>query len=96
MKGRKVGGKISIDFAGNAQLLQVTVTDNGVGINRKLPQKKDSMGMDITLQRLEAMKQAGELRSGMEITSLYHADGTPAGTKVELAVVPESSQPILP
>ncbi|WP_273445746.1 histidine kinase [Neolewinella agarilytica] len=95
MKGRKAGGKISVDFAGNAQLLQVTVTDNGVGINRKLPQKKDSMGMDITLQRLEAMKHAGEQRSGMEITSLYHADGTPAGTKVELAVVPESSRPVI-
>jgi len=37
-------------------LLKVTVTDNGVGINRELPKKKDLMGMDITLQRLGMMK----------------------------------------
>jgi len=89
MKGRKRGGRISVEYSGSSHLLKVTVTDNGIGIHRELPKKKDSMGMDITLQRLGMMNHGGETKSGMTISSIYTEKGEVAGTKVELAIVPE-------
>ncbi len=90
MKGRKVGGKISIDFAGSYQELRVTVTDNGKGIDRSQPKKKDSMGMDITLQRLSVMQRENEISPGMTVEPIYSNTGKVSGTKVVLRIVPET------
>ena len=92
MKGRKVGGKISIDFAGSHQELKVTVIDNGKGIDRSQPKKKDSMGMDITLQRLSVMQRENEMSPGMTVEPIYSTTGKVSGTKVVLRIVPETVQ----
>ena len=96
LKGRQ-RGHIQIDFSTIGQhSIRATITDDGVG--RQLveerhamdPTRKDhrSRGTEITLSRLLLLQAPGH-EMGTEpvvITDLYHEDGTPAGTRVEVII----------
>ncbi len=82
-------GKILVSLEQRADHILCTVTDNGVG--RSAFGRPDesgisetkSYGMSIVSKRLEILSPGNEGRM-LEITDLYNADGSAAGTKVIL------------
>lgn len=83
-------GAIQINFELEDHTLICTITDNGVGRKRAAelsPGKKGhtSLGMEVTGQRLDAMKnQSGEV--GKQIIDLFDESGHASGTKVILKI----------
>lgn len=88
LKGKKRGGRISIQFTGSAELLKVIIEDNGRGYQPEEPSKADSLGMDITRRRLHMMNRTETEHSGMRIEPLYDENGSPRGTRVTLYIRP--------
>ncbi len=84
-------GKIEVVFKKeNAQELQCTIRDNGVGRaasaerNARKTKKHQSMALDVTRERLELLNQPFGLKKSLEIIDLKHADGQANGTQVNL------------
>ena len=88
MKGRKRDGMILVHFGGTAEMLEVTIEDNGVGFDTTAKRQSDSLGMDITRRRLTMMNYRPHGESGMEVEPIYADDGQAAGTRVTLFITP--------
>ena len=93
LKDRKVGGRISVHFAGTPDLLEVTIEDNGIGYDPTASRKADSMGMSITKRRLLMMRGDENADAAMRIEPLHDASGGVRGTRVVLFVQPLRSKP---
>ncbi|MBK9254917.1 MAG: histidine kinase [Saprospiraceae bacterium] len=83
-------GDIKINFELEDQTLTCIITDNGVGRKRasELSPSKEghtSLGMEVTGQRLDAMKNQ-PAEAGKQIIDLYDDSGHAAGTKVILKI----------
>lgn len=83
-------GLVTIVFELNDNLLQCTITDNGVGraqsqkLSLNAQKSHTSYGMEVTLQRLIALNH-GDLTS-QQIIDLNDEKGSPAGTQVVLKI----------
>ncbi len=90
---RKEGERmLTIRFSGDGSCVRCTVEDNGIGRAAATagraardPDRKP-LGMQITRDRLDILKSRGEHRADVRITDLFHPDGAPAGTRVELII----------
>ncbi len=83
-------GKITIDFFQNNELLNVTITDNGIGRKRSKEIRRSSAhrstGMLITEER---MRVIGELVRGsisITVNDLVDETGAASGTRVEIKI----------
>ena len=81
LKGPKEG-ELTIQFDTIGEILQVTITDNGVGIYSSQQQKPktdhQSMALNVTRERLESISGKGAL----EISELKNNDGSIGGTTI--------------
>jgi ligand-binding sensor domain-containing protein/two-component sensor histidine kinase len=86
-------GKLTIRLYSENNFLICTISDNGIGrekaaeIRRTMPVKKHkSLGMKITEDRLKILNEINNSQLSVTITDLKNADGSSAGTQVELFV----------
>lgn len=87
-------GMISIKFTERENLLEVTIRDNGIGIEQSQARKagqeaepngpgRQSVGIAVTRERLELMKnEAGFSEPAVEIRQMLSEDGEVEGTEV--------------
>ncbi|PHR90606.1 MAG: sensor histidine kinase [Leeuwenhoekiella sp.] len=75
----------------NEKFVNITITDNGIGRARTMNLPKDkrntqkkSIGIDLTLERLQAFSKNLDHNYRLEIIDLYDADQQATGTKVRL------------
>ena len=84
-------GKIWISFLDHGDHLEINVKDNGVGrkaaadISLNNKDSHNSLGIEVTAKRLEALKTNSKVPSGFEIEDLEEG-GNPAGTLVKIFV----------
>lgn len=90
---RKDKGLLTIGIRHEDQFIVCTITDNGIGrkrsaeIKRTMPgTKHKSFGMKITEERLRILNEISMSKHSVKIIDLENADGTSAGTKVEIYV----------
>ncbi|MBU1718370.1 MAG: histidine kinase [Bacteroidetes bacterium] len=86
---KEEGGKITIEVAKKDSLVEVTITDNGVGreqtqANRVSGHK--STGLSHTIRRLKAHNQLYGTRNALTIEDLKSNDGKQLGTKVTVSL----------
>ena len=91
LANKKGKGQIMLDYQLSDGLLQVTVTDNGIGIEASKKQKAGlesshkSVGMTVTARRLEMLNESG--RAGkMKTKELKDENGQITGTQVKIWV----------
>jgi ribosomal protein S13 len=87
------GGKLSLDIVKNEnQMLICTLKDNGVGrtaaksIQQKAGKAYRSRAMQITNERLYALRVIEGYDVKVEVADLTNQDGSAAGTRVIIAV----------
>ena len=84
MRNLPVGeGKIEVTFEQNDSLLNITVSDNGPGIEQKIESenpKHKSLAMKITRERIENIRRTLRIDIKMEISSSSN------GTSVRLSI----------
>jgi ligand-binding sensor domain-containing protein len=91
-------GRLDILLRIDGDILTCTITDNGVGrivaaaASSKSAQKRKSMGIDITQQRLNLINGSADNGHGVKIEDLYDDHGQPAGTRVTIRIHTRTSQ----
>lgn len=87
-KGNQGHISIRIDKVNNN--LICTIEDNGIGRNvveqQKTADKKSSLGIKLTWDRLRIMYHLKKGRANLNIVDLFSNDNKPAGNKVELSI----------
>jgi hypothetical protein len=90
---RKDKGLLTIRISTEEHFIVCTITDNGIGrkkaaeIKRTMPgNKHKSLGMKITEERLRILNEISQSKHSVKIIDLTNADGSAAGTSVELYV----------
>ncbi|MBS1912823.1 MAG: histidine kinase [Bacteroidetes bacterium] len=92
-------GNLRIAIEGRADRIRCTIEDNGVGRRRAAELRPTNghagrpVGMRVTEERLKILNavSSGRGQISMEITDLFHRNGDPAGTRVELFIPIEST-----
>jgi len=85
-------GHLLIELIENDEFLICRIIDDGIGrqkaaeLKSKSASTHKSMGMKITADRIATMKQKKSNQNHIQITDLVLADGTPAGTSVEIKI----------
>jgi LytS/YehU family sensor histidine kinase len=86
----KENGRLTVTFKQEGDILQIIVDDNGVGrtASRAAQQKKAhrSMGMDITIDRVQVLSHWHGRQFRVSITDKYDAAQQPAGTSVSITI----------
>jgi sensor histidine kinase YesM len=84
------GGKILVEFKIEDDSLVCAVEDNGIGrqaaAESQKGKKHESKALGITQKRLELLKKETGKEAGYRVLDLVAADGSPAGTRVELII----------
>lgn len=93
---RKEKGRLDIEVALNGRILEITVTDNGIGrkLAMEIREKKDklhnSMGMKVTEGRIALIRKINNTKdANVEITDLHGPEGEATGTKVRIVLPAE-------
>ena len=86
-------GKVTIRVREHADTLTCTVEDNGVGREKAMALKpnktgknRQSMGMQITKDRMEIINKLYDANTRVQIIDLYDEARVPRGTRVELTI----------
>jgi tetratricopeptide (TPR) repeat protein len=85
-------GELEIEVLQEGNYLYIKITDNGIGrqqsarIASKSATKHKSMGLLITADRLAMMQNTNGNESSVVINDLVHADGSAAGTEVQIKI----------
>jgi len=85
-------GHIAIRVKKNGEkMIKFEVEDNGVGRNKKVTgdkiiEKKGSLGIAITKERIELINRRNDVRAHFEIVDLTDAENNALGTKVEVVL----------
>jgi ligand-binding sensor domain-containing protein len=83
-------GRLEIMLRVDGDTLTCTITDNGIGraaaaaASSKSAQKRKSMGIDITQQRLDLINGPAANGHSLKIVDLYDDQGNAAGTRVTI------------
>lgn len=86
------GGEIRVSFLDQERFIEINIKDNGVGrrVAKKInPADTDShvsLGIDVTSQRLIALKTQPDVPAGIEIIDMDDIDRTATGTLVKVFV----------
>jgi len=81
----QAGGRINLEFATSAHHLICRISDNGIGRHAAAvgrDEKHQSLGMQITRERMEDLRNRAKSEANFEITDLRDSDGNPSGTMV--------------
>lgn len=82
--------KIEVHILLKDNFINYLVNDNGIGrklsalYNAQNKPNHQSVGLDISEERVQAFNSRHGAKGGVTITDLYHPDGTAAGTSVEI------------
>ena len=85
-------GELEIDVCQRGDYLYFKIADNGIGreqaarIASKSATKHKSMGLVITADRIAMMQNSNGNASAVVINDLVHADGSAAGTEVQITI----------
>ena len=83
-------GEVIIRFEQFNNYLKCCIDDNGIGRARSMELKKESlhkpMGMSITAERIGIINSVFKSKMSVTFADKVNADGTPAGTRVELTM----------
>jgi len=85
-------GRLDIELSMQNNILNCTITDNGIGRERaeemksKSAEKEKSMGLKITAERLALLNRGKGVHTFYEIEDLLGENGNAAGTKVNLRI----------
>ena len=85
-------GELEIEVVQEANSLLIKITDNGIGRERasriasKSATKHKSMGLLITADRIAMIQSGNGNESAVIISDLVHADGSAAGTEVQIKI----------
>ena len=85
-------GELEIEVVQEANSLLIKITDNGIGRERaagiasKSATKHKSMGLLITADRIAMIQSGNGNESAVIINDLVHADGSAAGTEVQIKI----------
>lgn len=84
-------GSIAISFIDHQKFIEIRIEDDGVGRkeSKKFKINKEeyaSVGIDVTTQRLVALKATTDVPAGIQIIDLDDADGNNRGTLVKVFV----------
>ncbi len=88
----KIPGEIHINVQNIGGVIMISIKDNGIGrvkanqLKLKSAQKKKSMGMQITQDRMAMSNQISDKEYKVEILDLYNLDGTAAGTEAVITI----------
>lgn len=90
ISGKSSGGEVSVFFEKKANYLEVSIQDNGVGLNGKGAEAKNakahkSFGMSITRNRLELLKNKLE-NEAVHTRTIYDNHGQICGTKITILI----------
>ncbi len=82
-------GMIKIKVNKEGSMIRCTVEDNGIGREQSVKleageEKRESLGMKITLARLEVINQLKKVRAAINVLDLKNNENIPAGLRVEL------------
>ena len=89
---RENGGKVSIEIGVADDLLTCIIADNGIGrkasaaIRASKKVKRKSMGMGITVERIEIINNMYQTNNQVTIQDLYDEQGEAIGTRVTLRI----------
>ena len=89
---KETKGNIKIEAYQNDEKLFFTIVDDGIGRKKAAEYKseygikKKSMGMDITLDRIEILNKMFNMKAMVEIEDLYDANQQACGTKVIISI----------
>ncbi len=81
----QAGGRIELEFATSAHHLICRISDNGIGREASAAGRdatRQSLGMQITRERMEDLRNRAKSEANFEITDLRDSDGNPSGTMV--------------
>jgi len=85
-------GFLKIELRGEGDYLICTITDNGIGreaaaeLKSKSSLKKKSLGMEVTLNRLNSYNMSASGQSNLLIEDLIDENRAPAGTRVNIKI----------
>ena len=82
--------KLNLEFNQNDNILEIAITDNGVGRTKaeeiaKQKKKHQSFSSEATENRLQSMKNAAGVSGSVEVVDLYENDAA-SGTKVIIQI----------
>lgn len=89
---KTTNGNIKIDFTGKENVILCVIEDDGIGREKAMEirrEKKDmhqSMGMQVTKDRLDLLNSQKKIDISFEITDLKDEKAAPLGTRVELKI----------
>jgi histidine kinase/tetratricopeptide repeat protein len=90
--GKEGQGRLDIQLAMENNILNCTITDNGIGrekaeeMKSKSAEKEKSMGLRITQGRLNLLNQEKGIHTSYNIEDLKDAHGSASGTRVNLKI----------
>lgn len=90
ISGKASGGEVSVFFEKKANYLEVSIQDNGVGLNgngtkAKSTKSHKSFGMSITRNRLELLADKHE-NEAVHTRTIFDEQGQSCGTKVTILI----------
>jgi sensor histidine kinase YesM len=86
-------GHLVINIHTTENMLECTITDNGVGrkqaalFKNRSPRKERSLGLEITRERLALLSEENDAQANFSIVDLEDENGLSKGTKVVLRIV---------
>lgn len=90
IKGKISKGLITLKIIADGNILKCIVEDNGVGRDITMKNKKStehaSLGTQVTMERLEILRQQKNQQVGVEIIDLLDKNGIGIGTKIILNI----------
>jgi tetratricopeptide (TPR) repeat protein len=85
-------GRLNIEFSMKDNILNCTIADNGIGLEKsedmksKSAEKDKSMGLKITTERLALLNREKGVHSFYDIENILDEKGNVAGTKINLKI----------
>lgn len=89
---REAGGIVTVNIKKCEESLVCVIQDNGIGrvaagkLRAAQKIKRKSMGMDITLQRIETINKIYNTNNEVTIEDLYDEQGNPTGTRITIVI----------
>jgi LytS/YehU family sensor histidine kinase len=81
-------GKLTLQVKNLGDRIQCIIEDNGIGrkatrkLSSKTPKYKKSLGMQITLDRIQLLEKVYGVETKISIVDLILTNGSPGGTRV--------------
>jgi sensor histidine kinase YesM len=93
----KDGGQILISVKREEEMIRCVVEDNGMGRKQSVvlksaeDQKRESLGMKITQERLQIIDKLKKVKTAIFITDLNNINSAVSGLRIELLLPFESA-----